>query len=47
MGNYKGFIIQLNVILIVVLKKSKCFPFFLDNEIKILYILDWRNEIYG
>jgi len=46
-SNYKWDIIQLNVILIVVLKKSKCFPFFLDNGIKILYILDWRNEIYG
>ena len=46
-GNYKWDIIQLNMILIVVLKKSRCFPFFLDNEIKILYILDWRNEIYG
>jgi hypothetical protein len=34
------------MILIVVLKKSRCFPF-LDNGIKILYILDWRNEIYG
>lgn len=38
MGNYKWDIIQLNVILIVVLKKSRCFPFFLDNGIKILYI---------
>ena len=47
MGNYKWYFIQLNVILIVVLKKSRCFPFFLDNGIKILYILDWRNEIYG
>ena len=28
MGNYKWDIIQLNVILIVVLKKSRCFPFF-------------------
>ena len=32
------------MILIVVLKKSRCFPFFLDNGIKILYILDWRND---
>ena len=47
-SNYKWDIIQLNVILIVVLKKSRCFPFFLDNGIKILYILDWRKcDFYG
>ena len=29
-SNYKWYIIQLNVILIIVLKKSRCFPFFLE-----------------
>ena len=48
MGNYKWDIIQLNVILIVVLKKSRCFfIFFLDNGIKVLDILDWGNDFMG
>ena len=47
MGNYKWDIIQLNVILIVVLKKSRCFFIFFRYEWKWYIMMDWRNEIYG
>ena len=42
MGNYKWDIIQLNVILIVVLKKSRCFfIFFLDMNENGIIMMDW------